>query len=151
MGSVCLVLAVAGCAAFEVELEAQRRMELGDCDFLWNQRDISAKRGENSRAERYADLYRKCVNSPKVSGSTGSGSSTAAGALLMGVICSATSNPSGCMTGAAETLSGKEPANSSTEGRLKETEEKLNQLEQRMRNQCISRGGFYNPITGCSR
>ena len=76
-------------------------------------------------------------------------SGKAADALLMGIICASTPNPSACMSGAADSLSGR--SSESSDERLRRVEKKARDLEEREKRQCIFKGGFYNSATGCSR
>lgn len=82
------------------------------------------------------------------------GLSKATGALLMGIICSASSNPSACVTGAAERANEgytAKSADSKQEKRMKELEDRSKKLEQSVRNQCLLKGGIYNPVIGCNK
>lgn len=111
-----------------------------ECDRYWDQRNAAL--ADNSCASTASES-----NTKSNKATSGSG----VNALIMGVLCSMSGNPSACMKGASDALTKDKADPSNTEERLRAMEEKNEKLEQRLRLQCSLKGGFYNPFTGCNK
>ena len=111
------------------------------CDPYWEERNAAIRRLPSETA----------TNHQESSPTSNAGVGKAAGALIMGIICSASANPSACMSGAADSLSGRESETNDKEKRPGRAEKRVRELEQSLRTQCLYRGGIYNSVTGCNR
>jgi hypothetical protein len=110
------------------------------CDRYWEQRNAAL-------VDDSCEITAKKAHTESNSSPNGNG----VNALIMGVLCSMSGNSAACMKGASNSLTPKRSDSIEVQERVKEVEDRAKSLEQRLRNQCALRGGFYNPVTGCNK